>query len=182
MFSVVSVLASLALARAAAANPVARAACNPSMAGAGVSIASGSLQIGYASSVAGAPIISQALSAIAAEFIAVASTIANGGYVLEDANQDNHSAGLYPTSVSGAVELETLVTPEDGTQGWGFVCSTCNDASTVGAGGVIASSCNVVNGFTGKCLQIGSAAGAAVTTATCTDLGSGSQYFDIYLS
>jgi hypothetical protein len=83
MFSVISILASLVLARVAIATPVARAACNPTLAGIGISIASGSLELGYASSVAGAPIISQALSASSPEFIAVASTIANGGFVLK---------------------------------------------------------------------------------------------------
>ncbi|KAJ7489003.1 hypothetical protein FB451DRAFT_1552922 [Mycena latifolia] len=182
MFSVFSILASLALTRAALANPVARGpACNPNMAQSGISIASGTLEVGYASSVAGAPLISQALSANSPEFIVVNATTVNGGFVLKDANQDNHSAGLYPTWVNGAIKLETLVTPEDGKQGWGFICSTCNDPTTVGAGGVIASSCNIRNGWTGQCLQIGNAAGAPVTIANCADLGSGSQYFDVYL-
>ncbi|KAF7377522.1 hypothetical protein MSAN_00174300 [Mycena sanguinolenta] len=182
MFSVISIALSLALARMATANPVARAACNPVLAGNGISIASGSLEMGYSSSVAGASIISQALTATAAEYVAVAATITNGGFVLKDVNQPNQAAGLYPTWVNGAIELQTLVTPEDGTQGWGFVCSECNDPSTVGAGGVIGSSCNVVNGWTGQCLQIGAAAGDAVTIANCADLGSGSQYFNVYLA
>ncbi|KAJ6482478.1 hypothetical protein C8R45DRAFT_1099764 [Mycena sanguinolenta] len=182
MFSVTSLALSLALARMAMANPVARGACNPAIAGTGISIASGSLEIGYSSSVAGAPIISQALTATAPEYIAEASTIANGGFVLKDVNQPNQAPGLYPTFVNGTIELQTLVTPEDGKQGWGFVCSTCNDPSTVGAGGVIASSCNVVNGWTGQCLQVGAAAGDAVAIANCADLGSGSQYFDVYLA
>ncbi|KAJ6551231.1 hypothetical protein B0H19DRAFT_1156976, partial [Mycena capillaripes] len=180
MFSVFSIVASLVLARAAIANPVARATCNPALAGTGITIASGTLELGYASSVAGAAIISQALSATSAEYIGEASTITNGGFLLKDANQDNHAAGLFPTWVNGAIQLQTLVTPEDGTQGWGFVCSTCNDPTTVGEGGVIASSCNVVSGWTGQCLQIGSSAGAPVTIANCADLGSGPQYFDVY--
>ncbi|KAJ7801603.1 hypothetical protein B0H14DRAFT_3489368 [Mycena olivaceomarginata] len=57
------------------------------------------------------------------------------------------------------------MTPQDGKQGW------------VGAGGVLASSCTVVNGFTGQC---GSAAGDAVTIANCAGSGSGPQYFDVY--
>ncbi|KAJ7677996.1 hypothetical protein DFH06DRAFT_1465806 [Mycena polygramma] len=180
MFSVISIVTSLVLARVAMANPVTRAACNPALAGTGISIASGNLELGYASSVAGAPIISQALTATAAEFIGEASTITNGGFVLKDANQENQAVGLFPTLVNGAIQLQTLVTPEDGTQGWGFVCSTCTDPSTVGAGGVIGSACNVVSGSTGQCLQIGSAAGDAVTIANCADVGSGSQYFDVY--
>ncbi|KAJ6598260.1 hypothetical protein DFH09DRAFT_1272041 [Mycena vulgaris] len=182
MLSAVSIITSLALAGAAMGNPIARAACNPNMAGSGVSIASGNLELGYSSSVAGAAIISQVLSATGPEFIAEASTISNGGFVLKDSNQDNHAAGLFPTWVNGAIELETLVTPEDGKQGWGFVCSTCNDPTTVGDGGVIASACNVVSGWTGQCLQIGSSAGDPVTIANCADLGSGSQYFDVYQS
>ncbi|KAJ6618146.1 hypothetical protein B0H10DRAFT_2217918 [Mycena sp. CBHHK59/15] len=183
MLSVFSIVASLALASTAAANPVAaRAACNPTLAGSGISIASGGLELGYASSVAGAPLISQPLSATAAEFIAVTSSVSNGGFILKDVNQDNHAAGLYPSYVNGALELETLVTPQDGKQGWGFVCSTCNDPTTVGAGGVVGASCNVVNGWTGQCLQIGSASGDPVTIVNCADLGSGSQYFDVYLA
>ncbi|KAJ7312882.1 hypothetical protein DFH08DRAFT_1087437 [Mycena albidolilacea] len=179
MFSVTSIVASLVLAGVASANPVARAACNPALAGLGISIASGSLEIGYGSSVAGAAIISQTLSATGAEYIAEASTITNGGFVLKDVNQPNQAAGLFPTWVNGVIELETLVTPQDGTQGWGFVCSTCNDPSTVAEGGVVASSCTVVNGFTGQCLQIGSAAGSAVTIANCVS-GSSAQSFAVY--
>ncbi|KAJ7769695.1 hypothetical protein DFH07DRAFT_282316 [Mycena maculata] len=183
MFSVVFIVASLALARAAVANPVARAACNPTLAGNGISIGSGTLEVGYSNSVAGAPIISRALTTTAAaEYIAETTTIFNGGFLLEDANQPGSAAGLFPTNVDGVLSLETLVTPEDGTQGWGFVCSACNDPTTVGAGGVLASGCNVVSGTTGQCLQIGSAAGDAVTVATCTDLASGPQSFDVYLS
>ncbi|KAJ7472403.1 hypothetical protein B0H11DRAFT_2038876 [Mycena galericulata] len=182
MLTISSIVASLFLAGAAVANPVARAACNPTIAGSGITIASGNLAVGYSSSVAGAPIISQALVSTAALYIAEASTISNGGFVLKDADQPGTAAGLYPTNVNGALSLETLVTPEDGTQGWGFVCSACNSASTTGEGGVIASGCNVVSGATGQCLQIGSAAGAAVTVAECTDLGSGAQSFDVYLA
>jgi hypothetical protein len=84
MFSVTSIVASLVLARVALATPVARGACNPALAsGTGISIASGNLELGYASSVAGAPIISQALSTTAVEFISVASTVSNGGFVLK---------------------------------------------------------------------------------------------------
>ncbi|KAJ7677989.1 hypothetical protein DFH06DRAFT_1167609 [Mycena polygramma] len=180
MFSIVSVLASLVLARVAIANPVARAACNPALNGVGFSIANGNLELGYASSIAGAPIISQALSANAAEFIGEAATISNGGFVSKDANQDNHAIGLFPTWIDGAIELQPLVTPEDGKQGWGFICSTCNDPATVGEGGVIASSCAVVCSWTGQCLQIGSDIGAAVTILNCDDRGSGAQYFDIF--
>ncbi|KAJ7097660.1 hypothetical protein C8R44DRAFT_859825 [Mycena epipterygia] len=180
MFSVFAIVASLALARAAVANPVARAACNPNLAGSGISIAVGSLEIGYASSVAGTPIISQALSTTSPEFIAEASTSANGGFLLKDANQPNQAAALFPTLVSGALELETLVSPQDGTQGWAFVCSTCNDPSTVAAGGVVASDCNVKSVFSGQCLQIGGAAGAAVTVTACTDLP-GPQFFEVFL-
>ncbi|KAF8217512.1 hypothetical protein K438DRAFT_1952404 [Mycena galopus ATCC 62051] len=182
MFSVVSIAVSLVLARVAIANPVARAACNPALNAQGISIASGSLEVGYASGVAGAAIISQGLTATAAEYIGETATISNGGFVLKDANQAGSAAGLYPTLSNGALTLETLVSPEDGTQGWGFVCSTCNDPSTVAAGGVLASSCNVVNGATGQCLQVGSAAGDDATVATCSDLGSGSQYFTVYLA
>ncbi|KAJ7182789.1 hypothetical protein C8R43DRAFT_968095 [Mycena crocata] len=182
MFSTIFIVVSLIFGRATIGNPVARAACNPTLAGSGISIASGNLELGYASSVSGAPIISQALSPTSPEFIAEAATISNGGFILKDSNQDNHAAGLFPTWVNGVLKLETLVTPEDGKQGWGFICSTCNNPSTVGEGGVIASSCNVVSGWTGQCLQIGNAAGDAVTVANCADLGSGSQYFDIYLA
>ncbi|KAF8189483.1 hypothetical protein K438DRAFT_1763695 [Mycena galopus ATCC 62051] len=183
MFSFISIATSLVLARVAIANPAARAACNPVLTGAiGISIGNGNLEVGYAGSIAGAAIISQALTAGAAEYIPEASTISNGGFLLKDVNQPGSAAGLFPTLVNGTVELETLVTPEDGTQGWGFVCSTCNDPSTVGVAGVIGSLCNVVNGATGQCLQIGSAAGDGITVATCADLGSGSQYFDVYLS
>ncbi|KAJ7705573.1 hypothetical protein B0H17DRAFT_1175362 [Mycena rosella] len=181
MFSAFFIIAALALVRAGVANPIARAACNPTMAGSGISIVSGNLEVGYASSVAGAPLISQALTTNAAEYIAEAATTANGGYVLKDVNQSNQAPGLFPTWVNGALELETLVTPEDGKQGWGFVCSTCNDPTTVGASGLLASGCNVVNGWTGQCLQIGSAVDAPVTIANCADLGSGSQYFDVYV-
>ncbi|KAJ6598261.1 hypothetical protein DFH09DRAFT_1394361 [Mycena vulgaris] len=181
MFSFVAIIASLVLTRAAVANPIARAACNPTMAGSGISIASGNLEIGYAGSVAGAALISQPLTSNSPEFIAVQATTVNGGFVLKDVNQDNHAAGLFPTWVNGTIKLETLVTPEDGKQGWGFVCSACQDPTTVGASGVIASSCTVVNGWTGQCLQIGSAAGAPVTIANCVGLGSGPQYFDVYL-
>jgi hypothetical protein len=84
MFSVTSIVASLVLARVALATPVAHGACNPALAsGTGISIASGNLELGYASSVAGAPIISQALSTTAVEFISVASTVSNGGFVLK---------------------------------------------------------------------------------------------------
>ncbi|KAJ7220626.1 hypothetical protein GGX14DRAFT_431517 [Mycena pura] len=177
MSSVVTLSLILAHAVAAMANPVARAACNPSLAGSGVSIASGSLELGYSSSVAGAVIISQPLSATSPEFIAEATTVSNGGFLLKDSNQDNHAAGLFCTNVNGSLELETAVSPEDGTQGWGFVCSTCNAVTT----GLIASGCNVVSGFSGKCLQIGSAVGDAVAIATCSDLGAGPQYFDVYV-
>ncbi|KAJ7097659.1 hypothetical protein C8R44DRAFT_748370 [Mycena epipterygia] len=187
MFSVSSIIASLVLASAAVANPVARAACNPKIAGSGISIGSGNLELGFSGSVAGAPIISQALTPAGPEFIVEVSTISNGGFVLKsltpcthrDVDQPNQAPGLFPTNVNGAVELQTLVTPEDGTQGWGFVCSTCNDPTTVGAGGAVASGCNVVSAFSGQCLQIGSAVGDAVTLATCTDLGSGPQSFDV---
>lgn len=81
MFSVIYIVASVVL--AVTANPVARAACNPALAGTGISIASGTLELGYASSVAGASIISQALAATSAEFIGEASTITNGGFVLK---------------------------------------------------------------------------------------------------
>jgi hypothetical protein len=83
MFSVTSIVASLVLAGVASANPVTRAACNPALAGLGISIASGSLEIGYGSSVAGAAIISQTLSTTGAEYIAEAATITNGGFVLK---------------------------------------------------------------------------------------------------
>ncbi|KAF7369286.1 hypothetical protein MVEN_00256400 [Mycena venus] len=182
MFSVISIAASFVLASVAVANPVARAACNPALAGVGISIASGNLEVGYTGGVAGASIISQALITTGAEYLAEAATTVNGGFVLKDINQAGNAAGLFVTWVNGAIELETLVTPEDGKQGWGFVCSTCNDPSTVAEGGVIASSCNVVNGWTGQCLQIGSAAGAAVTVANCADVGSGPQYFSVYRS
>lgn len=83
MLSLPSIIASLALSHVAFANPIsARAACNPDLAGRGINIASGSLELGYASSVAGASIISQALSP-GVEFIAEASTIFNGGFVLK---------------------------------------------------------------------------------------------------
>ncbi|KAF8129450.1 hypothetical protein K438DRAFT_2136921 [Mycena galopus ATCC 62051] len=183
MFSVLSITMSLVLARLAIVNPAARAACNPVLTGAiGISIGNGNLEVGYAGSIAGAAIISQALTPGPAEYIPEASTISNGGFVLKDVNQPGSAAGLFLTLLNGAIELETLVTPEDGTQGCEFVCSTCNDPSTVGVRGVISSSCSVVNGATGQCLQIESAAGDVVTVATCADLGSGSQYFDVYLS
>ncbi|KAJ7733936.1 hypothetical protein B0H16DRAFT_1732035 [Mycena metata] len=184
MFSIVSLAAAaVLLARNAVANPIARAACNPTLtSGTAISIGGGSLEIGYTSSVPGAAIISETLSTTAAEFFAIPATIENGGYVLQVVNQDNHSPRLFPTWVNGTLELETLVTPEDGKQGFGFVCSSCSDPSTVGIGGVIGASCNVVSGWTGQCLQIGSAVGDAVTIANCADLGSGSQYFDIYLA
>ncbi|KAJ7220627.1 hypothetical protein GGX14DRAFT_540754 [Mycena pura] len=179
MFSLAPIVASLLLVSAALATPMARAACNPSLSGSGLSIANGNLEIGYTSSVAGAPLISQTFS-LAPEFIGEASTIDNGGFVLKDVNQDNHAPGLFPTFVDGgALELETLATPEDGKQGWGFVCSTCSDFTT--AATPIASGCTIRSGWTGQCLQIGSAAGDLVTLATCTGLGSGPQYFDIYV-
>ncbi|KAJ6504092.1 hypothetical protein C8R47DRAFT_177018 [Mycena vitilis] len=167
MFTVCYIVASLVLARVAAANPVARAACNPALAGAAMSIASGNLDLGYPSSVTGAPIVSQALSATA-EFIGEASTISNGGFVLKDANQESQVVTL----INGALELQALVAPEDGTQGWGFVCSTCNAPSAIGAGGVLASSCNIVSGSTGQCVQIGGSAGAPVTIVNCPAVGS----------
>ncbi|KAJ7100745.1 hypothetical protein B0H15DRAFT_796449 [Mycena belliarum] len=176
LFKFLSVLASLALAHTALATPVARAACNPTMAGTEITIASGALAVGYARSTAGAPLVSKNRSAAAGEWIAEPSTVANGGFVLRDAA----SAGLYATWTSGALALEPLVAPEDGKQGWGFVCAECHDSSTVGAGGVIASACNVVSGWTGQCLQIGSAAGAPVAVANCADLGAGTQYFEVY--
>ncbi|KAJ7806344.1 hypothetical protein B0H14DRAFT_3882400 [Mycena olivaceomarginata] len=94
--------------------PVAHAACNPALARAGTSIASGNLEIGYRGSTAGASIISQTFTATAAEYIAEAMTTANGGFVLKDVNQPNQAARLFPTLVNDAIELETLVTPQDG--------------------------------------------------------------------
>ncbi|KAJ7029888.1 hypothetical protein C8F04DRAFT_1236810 [Mycena alexandri] len=183
MFSIVSVAASLLLAHGAVANPIARGACNPALSsGAAISIGSGNLEIGYTGSVPSAAIISEGLTTNSAEFFAIPATIENGGFVLQVVNQDNHSPRLFPTWVNGTLELETLVTPEDGKQGFGFICSSCSDPSTVGIGGVIGASCNVVSGWTGQCLQIGSAVGDAVTVANCADLGSGSQYFDVYLA
>ncbi|KAJ7097654.1 hypothetical protein C8R44DRAFT_949230 [Mycena epipterygia] len=114
MLSIFDIVASLALARAAVANPVARATCNPAVTDSGISIGSGNLELGYASSVVGAPIISQALTPAGPEFIAEASTIANGGFVLKDVNQPNQATALFPTLVNGALSLETLVSPEDG--------------------------------------------------------------------
>ncbi|KAJ7176758.1 hypothetical protein C8R46DRAFT_1346718 [Mycena filopes] len=180
MFSLTFLVASLVLARVAVANPFARAACNPTLAGSGVNIAVGSLEIGYASAVPGASVVSQALSTTAFEFIAETATTINGGFSLKTVNEPNQAAALFPTASNGALKLQTLVTPADGTQNFGFVCSTCNNPSTVAQGGVVASTCNVVSGVTGQCVQIGSAAGSAVTLATCS--GSSSQSFDVYLA
>ncbi|KAJ7791725.1 hypothetical protein B0H14DRAFT_3500178 [Mycena olivaceomarginata] len=96
MFSVTLHRCLLVLAGVASANPVTRAACNPALAGLGISIASGSLEIGYGSSVAGR-------RDYLADII---------GY--RDVNQPNQAAGLFPTWVNGVIELETLVTPQDG--------------------------------------------------------------------
>ncbi|KAJ6577744.1 hypothetical protein B0H19DRAFT_1370841 [Mycena capillaripes] len=178
MFSPASLILALGITRASVAHPTARAACNPVMTGSAISIGNGGLEIGYAGSVAGASITSQALSTLSPEFIVETATTVNGGFVLKDVNQDNHAPGLFPTYINGTLKLETLVAPEDGTQNWGFVCSVCNDPTTIGgAGGVIASKCNVVSGRTGQCLQIGKAAGVPVTLGSCADLGS----FDVYL-
>jgi hypothetical protein len=83
MLSVFSILSALVLAQSAAANPVARSACNPTLAGFGISIGSGSFEVGYSSSVAGAPLITQTLTTTGAEYIAETSTITNGGFVLK---------------------------------------------------------------------------------------------------
>jgi len=159
----------------------ARAACNPVFAHSGVSIASGGLELGYNGSTAGAAIISQTFSP-SAEFIGEVYPTTNGGYYLKDANQENQAAGLFPTWVNGSLELETQSSTLDGKQDWAFICASCADASTVGAGGAIGSSCNVVNGWTGQCVQIGSAAGDVATIVNCDDLGSGPQYFDVIMS
>ncbi|KAJ7621295.1 hypothetical protein FB45DRAFT_928883 [Roridomyces roridus] len=180
MLSITSIVASLLLAHTALANPVARASCNPNIASQGISLGSGTLEVGYASSVAGAAIVTQALTTAAAEYIVANAQTSNGGFQFIDFNESGASTQLVQTNSNGAVSLQTLVTPESGTQDWGLVCSTCNDASTVSAGGAFATGCNVVSGATGKCLQIGSAAGAAVTVQTCTDLASGPQVFTIY--
>jgi hypothetical protein len=71
------------LASVVIAKPVARAACNPALAGAGISIVSGNLEIGCRGSTAGASIISQIFTATAAEYIAETVTTANGGFVLK---------------------------------------------------------------------------------------------------
>ncbi|KAJ7835657.1 hypothetical protein B0H14DRAFT_2795706, partial [Mycena olivaceomarginata] len=80
-------------------------------------IVSDDLEIGYRGSTAGAPIISQTFTATATEYIAEVATTANAGFVLKDVNQPNQAAGLFPTWVNGAIELETLVTPQDGRAG-----------------------------------------------------------------
>ncbi|KAF7324626.1 hypothetical protein MKEN_00504100 [Mycena kentingensis (nom. inval.)] len=161
----------------ALATPVARAACNPALAGAGLSIASGGFEIGYTSSTAGASAITQAFS-LAPEFIGENTTVSNGGFLLKDANQDNHAAGLFLTFVDGAPKLETLITPQDGHQGWGFICAECGNFTPSGR---FASSCNVVSGWTGQCLQIGTKVGDPVQLANCNGLGSGPQYFDLFV-
>ncbi|KAJ7918341.1 hypothetical protein B0H13DRAFT_1993348 [Mycena leptocephala] len=170
MFSVVYITASLALAHVAVANPVARATCDPALNGAEISIANGNMEFGYANAAA--------LSVTTAEFIGMISDELTG-LGLKEAK---FAAGLFATLVNGTLELETQLAPGDGPQGWDFVCSTCTDPSTVGAGGVMASSCNIINSVTEQCLQMGSAAGAPVTIANCANLGSGPQYFDIYLA
>ncbi|KAJ7677995.1 hypothetical protein DFH06DRAFT_1121537 [Mycena polygramma] len=88
--------------------------CYPALAGTEISIVRESLELGYASSVAGAPIISQALSTTTAEFIGEPSVFYNNGFVLLDAKQDDNATALVPTWANGAIELQTLVTPEDG--------------------------------------------------------------------
>ncbi|KAK7052153.1 hypothetical protein R3P38DRAFT_2858863 [Favolaschia claudopus] len=138
MFTVLPIALPLALARGAASTPVSRAACNPSLVGVGISIASGNLE---------------------AEFVGETATIVNG------------APGLYLTWVNGTIKLETLVTPEDGKQDWGFVCSTCNAPSGVKEGGVTASACDVVNGNT---------VGDALTVANCVNVKCASQSFDVY--
>ncbi|KAJ7621288.1 hypothetical protein FB45DRAFT_139044 [Roridomyces roridus] len=173
MLSTASIVASLLPAHSVLANPVARASCNPSIAGQGISLGSGAFEVGYTGSVAGAAIVTEALTT-SAEYIVATS---NGGLQFIDFNESGASSQLYQTNSDGAVSLQTLVTPENGTQDWSLVCSICNDPSTVGSGGAIATGCNVISSASGKCLQIGSAVGAAVTVETCTDLGDGAQVF-----
>ncbi|KAJ7185037.1 hypothetical protein C8R46DRAFT_1300839 [Mycena filopes] len=76
---------------AAAATPVARAACNPAIANTAISIASGSLEIGYAGSVPGVAVVSEGLTPNAPEFIAVPATVVNGGFVLQVLNLSEKS-------------------------------------------------------------------------------------------
>jgi hypothetical protein len=83
MFSLASIITSLVLASMVISKPMARAACNPALAGAGISIVSDDLEIGYRGSTAGAPIISQTFTATAAEYIAEVATTANAGFVLK---------------------------------------------------------------------------------------------------
>ncbi|KAJ7454620.1 hypothetical protein B0H11DRAFT_2069220, partial [Mycena galericulata] len=82
MFSSSFILASLLLARATVSSPVPRDACTPTVIGSGITIASGDWEIGYASSVAGAPVISEALTATTAEFLVENTTLSNGGFLL----------------------------------------------------------------------------------------------------
>ncbi|KAJ7454615.1 hypothetical protein B0H11DRAFT_1926438 [Mycena galericulata] len=152
------------------------------MIGSVISFASGDYEVGYAGSAAGSPIISQALTPTSAEFIVENTTIVNGGFMLKDWNQAGSAVPLFLTDVSGALALEPLVFPEAGTQGFGFVCYTCNDPTTVGAGEVLASACNIVSGWSGQCLQIQEGIGSPVELTNCQDLGLGSQYFDVYLA
>ncbi|KAJ7621292.1 hypothetical protein FB45DRAFT_1032548 [Roridomyces roridus] len=182
MLAIASVFASLFL--AATANPVARAACNPDLAGQLISIGSGSFEIGYGSSVVGAPIVTHALAPLTAEWVAEIPSN-HLGFLLADFNGPNPQ--LYTTNANGVsvgnLTLQNLISPPDsGVQTWGFVCTTCNAPGSVSHGGVIASSCNVVTGSSGKCLQIGSTVGAAATVQTCTDLPTGPQKFSVYLA
>ncbi|KAF7358144.1 hypothetical protein MVEN_00862500 [Mycena venus] len=182
MLSGISIVATLALATAALANPIAGGTCNPTITGSGISITSGGLELGYLTSASGAPIISQAVTTGSPEFLAEESTIFNGGFILKDSAQPSQAPQLLLTDIEGSQipRLEDRATPD--AQGWEFICSTCDDPNTVGNGGVIASNCSIVSGGSGKCLQIGSIVGAAATIVTCANLGSGSQYFDIYLA
>lgn len=87
MSSIALLISYIALALAGSmtsAKPLAaRAACNPVLAGSGISITSGGLELGYASSTAGAAIISQTFTSTAAEFIAETYPTTNGGFYLK---------------------------------------------------------------------------------------------------
>jgi hypothetical protein len=85
MFSLLAVFSSLALVHMASANPVAirAGACNPQIGGSGISIVNGGLEIGYPNSVAGAPLIAQVASPHSPEYIAVAASTVNGGFLLK---------------------------------------------------------------------------------------------------
>ncbi|KAF7334537.1 hypothetical protein MVEN_02283500 [Mycena venus] len=182
MLSVVSVVASLIIANIGLASPAGAApTCNPTFVpGVGISIANAGLELGYTNPVTpGAPVISQALTASSPEFIPETPTTFTGGTLLKVANNPDPALDLYATWTGETSQISVLpliTVPDDPVQGWGFACSTCNDPTAVGAGGLLASGCHIT-AFNGQCVQIGSAAGDIATPGDCTDL----SVFDVYV-